>query len=871
MLCPRFIILCAFACASAVLAAPAPDAFLEHYCFDCHDTETHKGELDLTTLPRDFTAPDVFARWVKIHDRVQSGEMPPKKKARPPAAELDPWLGGLHTALASADQTRAETEGRSELRRLTRVEYENTIRDLLDLPGIALQELLPADGTSHGFDKLGDALDMSQVNLAKYMEAADRALDMAIATSPNAPTVTRDRYSLAANRNVRHGVLLGDCVMLKNRAVDPAVPPPSSFEHLDIAAHELLGSVSEQSSVGLFRQEGDIFFPMFTEFVAVYSGRYRIRASFWSFHWQKGQVLPSRWTEAAKLSAVQLRENSPGAKEGSRLLGYFDAPSLEPQVHEFDTWLNRRETIGFNAASLAPVVVHLKQGRAMGFDGPGIASDWLEIEGPINDIWPPESHRRLFGELLIQEFDVTNKAGIHAPTRLYARRKIGKATNVADLVSGVWTATSEHPLEDADRLLAAFLPRAFRRPVDTPTRQRYVAQVEHRLQAGDCFETAMRWAYRAALCSPNFLYRLEKPGRLDDHALASRLSYFLCNSAPDAALTELAASGRLHDPKELAGEVERALKDPRSDRFIEDFLGQWLRLREIANNDPDKKLYPEFSAYLLDVMRKEPIAFFRELLDQNLDATHLVRSDFAMLNQRLATHYDIPGVAGTQFRRVPLPAGNPRGGFLTQAAVLKITANGTTTSPIVRGAFVMARLLGEPPEPPPPGTPALEPDVRGATTIREQLDKHRTNPACAACHVKIDPPGFALESFDPIGGWRARYRSISDDAGDPPERGHIDPAIHLGFRLGPPVDPHGELPDGRAFADVVEIENLLSAQPERLLKNLAEQFVVYATGHEITFADRDEIARIVQRTAKQGGGVRTLLHEVIASELFQSK
>jgi hypothetical protein len=240
-----------------------------------------------------------------------------------------------------------------------------------------------------------------------------------------------------------------------------------------------------------------------------------------------------------------------------------------------------------------------------------------------------------------------------------------------------------------------------------------------------------------------------------------------------------------------------------------------------------------------------------------------------MLNEKLAVHYGIPGVNGSVIRRVELPPDNPRGPFMTQAAVLKITANGTTTSPVPRGAFVMARLLGQEPDPPPPNVPAIEPDVRGARTIREQLDLHRTDKLCASCHARIDPPGFALESFDVIGGWRDRYRSIGE--GDPAPRGLIDPFIHIGFKLGPAVDPSGGLPDGREFDDIRRFQELLAADPDRLLTNLAQQFAVYATGRPIAFGDRDRIAAIVARTREQGGGIRTLLHEVIQSELFQTR
>jgi len=402
-------------------------------------------------------------------------------------------------------------------------------------------------------------------------------------------------------------------------------------------------------------------------------------------------------------------------------------------------------------------------------------------------------------------------------------------------------------------------------------RQAYVAKVDERLQAGDCFELAMRWAYRAALCSPDFLYHVEPEStgtQIDEYALANRLSYFFWNSLPDEQLSNLAAAGKLCNRDVLAGEVERLLNDPKSQRFIDDFLGQWLKLRQIAATDPDRKLYPEFSAYLQDSMVGETRAYFRELVEKNLPASHLIRSDFAMLNEKLAKHYGIEGVSGPEIRRVQLPAGSPRGGFLTQAAILKITANGTTTSPVPRGAFVMERLLGLPPDPPPPNIPAIEPDVRGASTIREQLAKHREDAACASCHAKMDPPGFALEAFDVIGGYRERYRSIGE--GDPAPRGGIDPFIGISFKLGPPVDASGALPDERQFKDVRDYQELIAGNTPLLLKNLAQQLTIYSTGHDVSFKDRQAIAAIVDRTIKNGGGIRQLIREVVQSDLFRA-
>lgn len=839
-----------------------PQAFLQKHCLDCHDADTKKGNLDLAALKPDFDKPEEFSRWVKVYDRIGAGEMPPKKKARPAATDVDRMTAWLKKSLVDSDRARLDAQGRTGLRRLTRGEYENTVRDLLDLRRIVLQDTLPADGSAHGFDKNCDALDLSHVNMAKYIEAADAALDMAIATNPKAPTVQSQHISLA--KHVGHILGNGDAILLKDKKIDPEYPPAGEQGHLDQGAHERAGSFSRGSTVGLFRHEDESFKPYFLDFACLYPGRYRLRGAFWSFQWDKGKILPSRGTEAARLSIVHLQDDGRGGGHPSTVLGYFDAPSMESQVHETEVWFNTKDTVGFNTASLAPVANYSRKGRAMAFTGPAISVDYLDIEGPLNDIWPPAGHRQLFGDLPLVEFKAAEHPEGHGPKRAPLRQGIVHVTNRPDEVKETYTVQSAHPLVDADRLLAAFLPQAFRRPVSDAVRQQYVARVDDRLKAGDCFELAMRWAYRAALCSPDFLYHVEPAGRLDDYSLASRLSYFLWNSMPDAEL----AKATLHDPKALRGQVERLLKDRRSERFIEDFLGQWLRLRSIAANDPDPKLYPEFSPYLQDSMVAETRAYFRELIGQNLSASYLVRSDFAMINEKLAVHYGIPGVKGSSIRKVALPQGCPRGAFLTQASVLKITANGTTTSPVPRGAFVMARLLGQPPEPPPPNIPAVEPDVRGALTIREQLEKHRSDPICASCHTKIDAPGFALEAFDVIGGQRDRYRSIG--AGDNAPRGTIDPFIGISFKLGKPVDASGSLGEGRPFGGITEFQALMAANSPRLLTNLAEQFARYAVGRDVSFVDRDEIASIVTRTLKQGGGIRTLIHELTESALFQT-
>ena len=872
----RFVILCSMMLWTPARAAePKLAPFFSKHCVECHDADTQKGNLDLTALAPAAASAESFARWVKVHDQIQSGEMPPKKKPRPASAEVQAVTRSLSETLVAAERARLVGEPRTGVRRLTRAEYENTVRDLFAMPGIRLQDFLPADGSAHGFDKNSDALDLSHVNLAKYVEAADHTLNVAIATQPAAPKSETVRLSLAGTYSGDLMLMGGDAVLLRDKQHDPLVPPAGVYAHVGQGPHEQLGLFSRLSSVGVFRHEDESWNPYFQHFATLYPGRYQVRASFWSMTWDQGKILPSRGVEAARLSIVQFNENGRGGGHPSSVLGYYAAPSIDSQVHELDVWLNFKESFGFNPASLAPVVLYRvgtwgQKDRTMGFTGPCIVNDWLEVEGPLHAVWPPRSHRLLFGDMPLTEFKAAAHKDVRPPVRQPLRQEIIGAKNRPETVAGVWTPPSAQPLVDAERLLAGFLPQAFRRPVAAAVRKEYVAKVGERLQAGDCFESALRWAYRAALCSPDFLYLVASgaASQTDDHALAARLSYFLWNSQPDDTLLALAAKGALHEPKMLREQVERLLQDAKSQRFVEDFLGQWLKLRAIAANDPDKKLYPEFNPYLQDSMVAETRAYFRELLEKNLSASQLVKSDFAMLNEKLATHYGIPGVSGPAIRRVALPPGSPRGGFLTQAAILKITANGTTTSPVPRGAFVMARLLGQEPEPQPPNVAAVEPDVRGATTIREQLDKHRSDASCAACHAKIDPPGFALEAFDVIGGFRERYRSIGD--GEPALRGSIDPRIGISFKLGPKVDASGALADGRKFADIAEFQSLLAAAPALLLKNLAQQLTIYSTGRPLAFSDRAEIARLVIRTEAQGGGIRTLVHELVQSALFRT-
>jgi len=316
------------------------------------------------------------------------------------------------------------------------------------------------------------------------------------------------------------------------------------------------------------------------------------------------------------------------------------------------------------------------------------------------------------------------------------------------------------------------------------------------------------------------------------------------------------------------------LNHPKAKAFTENFTGQWLGLRDIAANTPDNALYPEFDEYLQWSAERETHLFFAEMLKQDLGVKNVVDSDFALLNGRLARHYGIPGVDGVAFRRVPLKPEYHRGGLITHASVLKVTANGTTTSPVVRGVWVLDRILGRPAPPPPVNVPAIEPDIRGAKTIRDQLAKHRATENCAGCHSRIDPPGFALESYDVIGGWREKYRFVAVEQKDRVNNRTGPLAKYLAawrYGLGLPVDAGDTLPDGRKFADIAEYKQLLLAHPEQVARCVTEKLVTYGTGHPVGLGDHAAVERIVAETKSKDYGLRSLIHALVASELFRNK
>lgn len=871
------------ACLLAPLAAQAAELpatvrkLVDTHCVMCHDGVTKSGGLDLTTLPFEVADAAAFARWIKVHDRVKSGEMPPKDAAAPSPVERDLFVKNLASQLSSADTARQRAEGRVPMRRLNRTEYENTMRDLFRMPGLQVKELLPEDGRADGSDKASIALEISPVQLRKYLEAADFVLDEAIAHEAQ-PLVFRERF-----RRVGGLAQFGECSFpISQGRVDMSIierlRPRDGSRGLHL--NEFAPFLKEMDSLGVLTHARPSWDAVVENFSPFHSGMYRIKTSLWSFHYNKGSISPTDRMQSFALTA------------SGRVLAYFDAPSMQPRAHEVVVWLNEAETLELNPASL-----WANFNNAYGHDGPAVAIDYVDVEGPLNETWPPASHRRLFGNLPLAE--LTYERDREYPRQpVKPKRRPGFRPDHRDgkefqKQQSIWTAASSRPKDDARRLLNDFLPRAFRRPVPVEEIEVYVKIAHERIDVGDYFETAMRAAYRVALCAPDLLFIQEIPGAaspqdlmaLDQYAVATRLSYLLWNSTPDDELLALAAKNQLHS-QALTQQIDRMLADTRSSRFVEDFLDQWLDLRKINFTSPETRLYPEFRPDLRDAMLAESRAFFRELLDHDLGAGQIIDSSFLMLNQRLAEHYRVSGVQGAAIRRVTRPPGSPYGGVITQGAVLKVTANGTTTSPVTRGAWVLDRILGRPPDPPPPDIAAVDPDVRGTTTIRQQLDAHRNHSACAGCHAKMDPAGFALESFDVIGGWRSLYRFTGEKpATEESPRLGKDPAkndflgvlpnqwVHVlnNVRYGLPVDASGVTVDGKAFKNIHEFKRILYAEEEQVARNLVERFIQYGTGARVSFADRAQVEAILNRAREGHFGVRTLLTETIHSNLFRRK
>lgn len=790
---------------------------LTEHCLHCHGAETQTAGLRLDPLGSDLQDAATEQVWTRVFDKLSSGEMPPRSEASLPEELRLATLTHLREQLHHASFSRQQREGRVTVRRLNVAEYENTLHDLLGIQ-TPLRELLPEDGRVAGFDNVSDGLDLSAMHFLRYQEAAARAVNAVIPIHPPIPfSDTRTGLEMTKKGpNFREG--LGRSCKLEG---------DSLIFYTKLPRYGLCATATVPSA-----------------------GRYRI------------QLKASAVGAEGKAIPVGLMTVMQSGREGPVLHDVRDIPAGEPQVHEFECDLASRQAFVVNL--LTTWDIRRFKRPIEEYTGPGLKVEWMKIEGPI-DPFPPPRYASLFEGIPLKPRSVARAeaSGGRVP-------KIAETRPVQQWEADPLIPVSEAPRADAERLIRTFLPRAFRRPVTEPEQQHYLQKTLAKLDQGYPFDEAMRFGYQLILSSPHFLFLLNPAGdsKLDDYLLASRLSYFLWSSRPDIELIELANRGELSHPEVLHAQVERMLASPLANRFTKNFAGQWLDLRRIDFTIPDPALYPDFDDLLLWSMPRETEAFFDEVLRDNLSLLEFVDSDWSMLNERLATLYGVPDISGSALRKVSLPSDIHRGGVMTHASVLKVTADGTRTSPILRGAWILDRILGQPPSPPPPDIPPIEPDIRGATTIREQLDRHRNTPACATCHAHIDPPGFALESFDPIGNWRDFYRVSSRTPA-----GLVELPYGSGRPVyrGPNVEQGGQTPDGQAFQDVTDYKRLLLDDRDPIARNLTQRMLVYATGADIQFADREVVELIVDKLRRENYGFRTLVHEVVQSRLFLMK
>ncbi|MGI9470847.1 MAG: DUF1592 domain-containing protein [Rubripirellula sp.] len=771
--------------------------FLSLNCSGCHDADTREGDLDLDSLAWALQKPDNFHRWERVFDRVREGEMPPDETLD--REEMTEFLKSLHGSLKKSDSQRIETVGRVPARRMTRAQYERNVCNLLavDLP---LSEYLPEDSLTNGFDTVSKSQQISDHSMAAYLEAADVALEAAFNRVLNdTPPASKTRLNWTD---------------LRRSEIKTGREPEGRPEHRDIVSWST-------------RQN---FYGRMPATTVPQAARYRVRLRVEAVHPPKEGSI---W--------CSVRSGVCSARASTMYwVGSFEATE-ELKELEFEAWIREGHMLQIvpndrGLRTVSPQVVGGRAGTVDSLGVPGVAIKWIEMERV--DVAGDDARQALIGELTLRPISAEALESQERPHQ--------------------FEIVSHNPEDDLRSLVQSFAQRAFRRPVTDSELKPYLDFSRKRLRSSGSMAEALRAAYRTVLCSSRFLYFEESPGNLDQYALANRLSHFLWGVSPDEELLRLAGAGQLSKPEVLGLQTERLLNDARSETFVSEFTDQWLQLYELNSTTPDDKLYPEYDDVLHHSLVPETHAFIGELIERDLPIQNVVDSDFTFLNSRLARHYGIDWPGGTGLKRVSLDPSDRRGGVITHASILKVTANGTTTSPIIRGVWMLERIMGQHVPPPPANVPAVEPDIRGATSIRDQLDKHRSIDSCAACHVKIDPPGFALESYDVIGGWREKYRAVSTSEGKK-------------WVEGLSIDPSHEFVGGEAFDDVEGMKQILTAKPEQLARNLASQFVTYATGAAPTFADRGAVDAIVDATEPSDFGVRSLLHAVVQSPLFQQK
>lgn len=791
--------------------------FLQTHCSKCHGAKKRNGERRFDVLPDSIDNSNTLSDYQDILDQLNLGEMPPADEPQPNDDERRQVVEWLTNTIQAYHASRDTSGGETILRRLNAREYRNTVRDLFGINMVMFDptEGFPRDQTIHHLDNVGDALVTSGYLLQKYLAAAEVVVNKAVypLQQPNVQKWTfKDNFK-------------------QQPEIDQVHRTTNKFQHMSL--YDVPGADKPEGAFGPIHA---------FERGVPHDGFYEIRVQAEALnrdHPYDDDFIGTDRTQPLRLGIVP----------GNHAVGSLHLPQpIQPLLAEIDLadevkwytvriWLDAGHTPRFvfrnglmDARNLwgklvkeyadqfpkpkrGGIVEHrfnaIKFGKL-----PQIHIHEIEIEGPFFDEWPTPGQQAVFGQ---------------------DAEAILKSSQITE--------------SQQRRQLTTFAAKAYRRSVTDEDIDRLMAVVQRQQAAGRSALEAYTDALKTALCSPAFLY-LEEPTAdgLSATALASRLSYFLWSSSPDQELLTLSNSGELLQPAILQQQVDRMLDDPKSDAFIEGFLGSWLTLRDFGSSPPDRGQFTAFYRFeLATVMQQETRLFTRHMLDKNLGVNNFLDSDFTFVNKPLAQHYGInaPSGDGFEFQKVALND-KRRGGLLGQASVLTVTANGIDTSPVVRGVWVLENILGTPPSPPPPDIEPLDPDVRGAKSIRDQLEKHRSMTSCNDCHRRIDPMGFALENFDPIGRWRTSY----------------------GKRVK--IDASSEMPNGRTFDDIVGFKKILLEQQQLFIRSLTSKLLAYALGRQITPADRPQIDKITDQLTANKNGFRDLIRLIISSEVFHN-
>jgi mono/diheme cytochrome c family protein len=796
---------------SALLPAAEPyESFIEKHCARCHGPEKEKGDLRFDKLSRDFKLGADTHHWAEAMEQVNSGEMPPNKdkEPKPTQAEIAAFVADLDARLKEGKAARMAARPPVSHYRLSRKEYQNTVYDLL---GARYNPAAPGglneDSLWHGFERIGSQLSLSPSHVDRYYRAADTVLERAFPAKAGEPRKLRKTAAEMHYGDMKTAQEALDRFGIKRPLRQLLFP----------------GRVETALSPQWFGKVGP-----------EHSGLYRLRLMASGIRPPGGQP--------AHLSIGK----STGEETVASLIEFdINAPEDSPKVYEFDVYLDMPATLHFSV--VATEGVDRRSGAA-----------FRNVLGSRTYLFTHSSERQLLNTNAPQMFDDKGN-GIFSTVLVDWIEWEGPLVTKEESArrEGVFPSDDASP-EVVARHLRQFAERAWRRPVRDEELSQYLKTYASERAAGEKTAEAYRAALQGVLTSRHFIYLVEGDPtpreKLTDAELASRLSYFLWSSTPDALLFEAAKVGALKGD-DMRRHADRLLSDQRSDRFVDDFARQWLQLHRVGMFPPDKKLYPNYDSWLETSLRGEAVEYFRELFGKNLSVDAFIDSDWTMANSRLCDFYGLPEPKTEGFQRVALKPEDHRGGLLTMGAVLGLTSDGTRHRPIHRGVWLSETIFGKTPPPPPANVPAIEPPTPQSpkASLRDKLTAHSTNPNCAACHAKIDPLGFAWDNYDAIGQWRTKEK------------------VPAGVGADPEIKPAGELPDGRAFQDSAAFKQLLIADRDVVARAFVEHLCTYALRRVLTFDDKADIDAIVAEAKEHEYRLRDTIRAVATSELMRKR